>query len=63
MGDDLADYIADNYGHCKLESCYCILPTHGFIGRHCLNWVPTSAKDWGELRAVQLSLRNSTDTP
>lgn len=47
--DDLAQYLADNYGRCRLAAgCRCLRT--GWIGRACPHWMPTTARDLDELR-------------
>lgn len=60
--NDLADYIADNYGTCdRGADCYwgkdargnfngCLRT--GWRGRECLHWHPISARTWEELRML-----------
>lgn len=52
MGNkDLADYLLDNYGLCKLDVCICIQPIKRtspvefppWLGRLCPNWQPSGA--------------------
>ncbi len=45
----IADYIADNYGHCALPSCRCLNSKRPWPGRGCPNWKPTKARDFREL--------------
>lgn len=52
-GDILGDYLADNYGQCRLTPCRCLRAAHGWIGRACVHWVPTTARTWDELKALQ----------
>jgi hypothetical protein len=58
--NDLADYIADNYGHCdRGADCYhgtdaarrfngCLRT--GWRGRDCKHWHPVPVASWEELR-------------
>ena len=60
--DELADYIADNYGTCargsdcywgtnvagKLNGCLRV----GWRGRDCAHWRPVEARNWDELRCA-----------
>ncbi len=54
--DDLASYIADNYGECAAVRagmpCACL--KNGWRGRFCVYWEPTSARTWDELNARQI---------
>lgn len=50
--NDLADYLADNYGSCRITPCRC-LKYDWRQGRACRNWVPVEAQTWDELRAIQ----------
>ena len=52
-GNILGDYLADNYGQCRLTPCRCLRAAHGWIGRACVHWVPTTARTWDELKALQ----------
>lgn len=57
MPDDLADYIADNYGACdRGPSCRCLKPSSPWLGRACAHWQPVQAKTWDELRAERPGL-------
>lgn len=47
---ELADYLADYYGRCRVATCLCL--KHGWHGRQCANWQPCGAKDWDELRTI-----------
>lgn len=59
--NDLADYIADTYGHCDRETdCYWGMDAHGnrngclyvgWRGRACKHWHPVEARSWEELHA------------
>jgi len=60
--NDLAEYLADNYGTCDRGSdCYhgrdargrfngCLRV--GWRGRACPHWHPTTATNWDELRSA-----------
>ncbi len=50
---DLAGYIADNYGRCRVEPCRCLRPGSTWLGRACPNWKPVKARTWDELRDEQ----------
>jgi hypothetical protein len=51
--DDLADYIADNYGTCDLGALYvCLKSGNPWVGRGCRHWNPADARDWDEMRAL-----------
>lgn len=51
---ELAEYLLDNYGFCKLENkCVCIKPTSAWLGRLCINWVPSGAEDHGHLNSIR----------
>lgn len=66
----LADYIKDNYGHCKAynpsvrDSCSCL--KNGWMGRACPNWVPVDENNWEEmlekLRKQRDAASQNTDT-
>jgi hypothetical protein len=61
--NDLAEYIADHYGRCRLapsttlredlraQGCRC-LDAKIWAGRACPNWEPVSARNWDELGEV-----------
>lgn len=58
---ELAEYIADNYGVCRVEPCDCL--RYGWKGRMCRNWKPVEARNWEELRdllSTGLDLSRST---
>lgn len=50
--DDLAEYIADNYGTCRAVKCRCL--KHGWRGRDCPQWDPVAARNWDELKREQI---------
>lgn len=52
MPDDLANYITENYGKCRLDECLCRARKWWF-GRRCPNWEPVTARDLDELRREQ----------
>jgi hypothetical protein len=56
--NDLADYIADNYGLCTLEKCKC--RNDNWLGRACPNWRPVTASTLEELREL---MKNSNTSP
>lgn len=59
---DAADYLADNYGACSIEPCQCL--RDGWKGRACPNWIPTTARDLDELKAVmEKSMNASAEMP
>jgi hypothetical protein len=48
--DELADYIADNYGTCDLgASCVCLKSSQPWLGRACRHWHPADARDRDEI--------------
>lgn len=49
--DDLAEYIAMNYGVCNRIICRCL--KDGWLGYGCPHWEPAKARNWDELRAEQ----------
>lgn len=63
--NELADYIADNYGSCERGAdCYwgrdgagrfngCLRV--GWRGRDCENWRPVEARTWDELKSTQVN--------
>lgn len=67
--NDLAQYLADNYGTCKRgPDCYwgkdargefngCLKV--GWRGCGCPHWVPTTATDWNELKAEMIKFRDA----
>lgn len=54
--NDLAAYLLDNYGTCKLGAA-CNRPPGclklGWIGRACPHWQPLGARTYEELRDLQ----------
>jgi hypothetical protein len=44
---DLAEYIRDHYGICKLSLCICV-KEHQPVAP-CPNWQPVKARNWEEL--------------
>lgn len=68
MTDDLADYIAENYGTCDRDKpeqndCYWGKDALGrwngclrtvWRGRRCPHWKPVAARTWDELRAFHM---------
>ncbi len=57
-GVDTPEYIAANYGHCRLDegdvaspNCECIKPGRPWRGTACENWVPTGATTLAEIHA------------
>lgn len=50
--NDLAQYIADNYGRCTQTRCKCL--KDGWLGCACPNWQPVKAATWEELREEML---------
>lgn len=52
---DLAAYLLDNYGTCKLgPDCYfkgCL--GSGWLGQGCAHWVPMGCTTWEELKEAQ----------
>lgn len=58
--DDLAAYIADNYGQCDLGGlCYrkgCLNPKNEWLGRGCQHWHPVKARNWEELKLELCSI-------
>ena len=56
--EDLAEYIAHNYGTCRMteegKSCVCL--KNGWIGRGCYSWKPFEASTWEELREAQKNI-------
>lgn len=59
--DELAVYLADNYGRCELEPCLCRKAVndgkHEWLGCVCGHWKPTKARNWNELKAAQDAVR------
>lgn len=63
--DDLAEYIANNYGVCdRGDDCFhgkdekghhngCLYFTNPWLGRGCPHWKPVKAKNWEELAKEQ----------
>jgi len=48
---DLPDpYFLDNYGHCVVQPCVCIM--HGWLGQPCFNWRPLGARSWIDLQRL-----------
>jgi hypothetical protein len=45
----LADYLADNYGRCRVTPCLC-RERGRWLGRRCPEWVPCGARNWAEMR-------------
>lgn len=64
--DDLAQYIADHYGSCRLGTdCYWGKDAAGnwngcsrigWKGTACQYWIPTTATNWDELYITQLEV-------
>src|SRR5258708_15486211 len=48
--DELAQYIAEHSGRCRLAGCRCL--EDKWRGCACPNWEPASAVNWEELREL-----------
>jgi hypothetical protein len=52
---DLSDYLADNYGRCRLAgsgiACVCI--KGGWRSQGCKHWISSNASNWSDLRELQ----------
>jgi hypothetical protein len=62
--NDLAQYIADNYGRCKLDPhCLCLRSgAVSWYGCACSKWVPTTATTLAELREEMIRAHNLPPT-
>jgi len=48
---DLREYIAENYGTCKLGNlCICLKPNRDWLGTICPHWQPIEADSWEALQ-------------
>jgi hypothetical protein len=54
MYGDIAGYIANFYGTCRLAECVCVKSRRPWLGTFCQNWQPTTAKTWEALTAKQI---------
>ena len=51
---EIADYIADNYGRCAFGADCRYHYRNEWLGRSCPSWQPTTARTWAELaKAVE----------
>lgn len=51
FGEDLGDYIQDNYGVCALGRCPCLAPGVPWLGRACRHWIPVKSRNFHDLRS------------